>query len=102
MPLITLIVSLAMPGRIARIACGRTMRRRVRNGPMPKRGRREALVAVDRQDAAANDLGAEGRLVQREAKHRGGECIELIPKLGSASKRKTSCNSGGVPRTNQM
>ena len=34
-PLIMLIVWLAMPGRIARIACGRMMRRSVRNGPMP-------------------------------------------------------------------
>jgi hypothetical protein len=34
-PLIMLIVSLAIPGRIARIACGRMIRRNVRNGPMP-------------------------------------------------------------------
>ena len=34
-PLIMLIVSLAMPGRMARIACGRMIRRSVSNGPMP-------------------------------------------------------------------
>ena len=72
-PLITLIVSLAMPGRIARIACGRMIRRKVRNGPIPKRGGGDALVAIDRQDAAANDFGAERGLVQSEAEHGGRE-----------------------------
>ena len=76
-PLITLMKSLAMPGRMARIACGRMIRRSVRNGPMPKRGRGDALVAVHRKDAAADDLGAESRLVEGEAEHRGDEAVEL-------------------------
>ncbi len=61
--------------------------------PHAERGRRDRLVAIDRQDAAANDLGAECRLVQGKAEDRGREGIELDADPGRASKRKTSCRS---------
>jgi hypothetical protein len=63
-------VSFAMPGRMARMA-------QCQQRPHAERGRRDGLVAVDRQDAAANDFGAEGRLVQGEADDRRREGVEL-------------------------
>ena len=84
-PLIMLIVSLAMPGRMARMACGRMMRRSVSNGPMPSAAAAMRLVAVDRQDAAADDLGAESRLVQGEAETAVVKVSSLMPIAGRAS-----------------
>jgi len=43
----------------------------------PKRRRRNRLAAADRQNAAADDLGAERRLVQRKSDDRGREGVEL-------------------------
>ena len=37
----------------------------------------DALVAVHRHDAAANDFGAESGFVQGKAEDGGGECVEL-------------------------
>ena len=45
--------------------------------PHAERGRGDALVAVHRQDAAADDLGAERGFVEREADHRRREAVEL-------------------------
>ena len=52
------------------------IRRKRQERPHAEGGGGDALVAVHRQDAAANDLGAEGRLVEREAEHGGGEAVE--------------------------
>ena len=80
-----LIVLLDIPGRIARIACGRMIRRIVSERSHAQRARGDGLLAVHRQDAAADDLGAERGLVQREAEHGGGETVEPDADAGSAS-----------------
>ena len=45
-PLIMLIVSLAMPGRMARIACGRMIRRSVSSGPCRATPRRSLWLRL--------------------------------------------------------
>ena len=76
-PLIMEIVWLAMPGRMARIAWGRIMRRSVRNRPHAERGRGEALLAVYRNNAAADNLRAERGFIQHETDDGRGEAVEL-------------------------
>src|ERR1700735_1987319 len=78
-PLIRLIVWLASAGRIARIACGRTIRRSVRNGGSPRAGGAHALAAFARDEPAADDFGGERRFIERKADHRGGEGAERQP-----------------------
>src|SRR6185437_5544308 len=48
-------------------------------GAHSERRRGDRLVAIDREDAAADDLGAERRLVQREADHRRRKAVEPDP-----------------------
>jgi hypothetical protein len=73
-------------GTMARSACGSTMppQRQQRAHPQGLRG--DDLVAVHRADAAADDLTAEGRLVEREAEHRRGDRAQ-----GQARPRAARC-----------
>ena len=50
--------------------------------PHAERRRRDRLVAVDRKDAATNDFGAEGGLVQGEADDCRGERVQLDADTG--------------------
>ena len=48
-------------------------------GRHPQGRRRDTLATIDREDAAADDLGRESRLVQREAERRGDEAVQAQP-----------------------
>ena len=56
--------------------------------PHAERRRRDRLVAIDRQDAAANDFGAEGGLVQGKADDRRREGVELDADAGKGIVEK--------------
>ncbi len=92
-----LIVSFIRPGRIARIACGRMMRRKVSVDPMPREAAaRDCVVLTERMPPrmisalkaasfSAKPITAVAKLSSRR------------PIAGSASKMKTSCsNCGGT------
>ena len=76
-PLIMLITSLAMPGQDRAHRLGQDDPPQGQERSHAERGGRDALVAVHRQDAATDDLGAERGFVEREAEHRGRVGVEL-------------------------
>ena len=75
MPLSTLIASLPMAGRIARIAWGSTIRRSVSSGPMPREAAARVWLRLTERMPPRMTSPAERGLVEREAedrrRHRG-------------------------------
>ena len=97
-----LIVSLISPGRMARIACGRMMRRRVRPYPMPSDAAAADCVAFTeaippRMISALNAASFRAKPISAVVK-----LSRRRPIAGSASKMNTSCSSCGVPRVTKM
>ena len=74
--------------------------------------RRDPLIAIHRENAAPDDLCTEGRFVEREAEHGGGEAVELdadrrkrvvkkheLQKLGRAPDEPDVCPGRGAHRS---
>ena len=100
-PLSTLIASLPTAGRIARIAWGSTMRRRVSSGPMPRdAAARVWLRLTERMPPRMISPAKAASLREKPmiAVVTGGI---TMPMNGSASNRNTSWSRTGVPRTSQ-
>ena len=68
-------------GTIAGIACGSTIRRKIRHRPSPSACGGLGLAVLDRQDAAADDLGGERGDVEGEADERGEDAGEQVRRL---------------------
>src|SRR6516165_9973191 len=73
------IVSLVTPGMIARIACGKDDAAQGQKSAHAERRRGYRLVAAYRDDAAANNFGAECCLIQRKTDDRSRKAVEFEP-----------------------
>ncbi len=95
-------VSLASAGRMARMACGSTMRRSVSIGPMPSEEAATACCGLTERMPPRMISAAKAAWLSEKPMTAVVKLPNFRPISGSASKTKTSCSSSGVPRTTQI